>query len=253
MTLGGQETGLETDFGRPGFAESDGPIRDCPSLWRLNGLSWKLEITPQMDRYFTDLATAFVRGRLGNPAATIDDGLAAGLRLHKFKRNAELPRVKRVLGMLRGLAPDSLLDIGSGRGTFLWPLLASFPQLQVTAVDLSERRVSDMEAVRTGGVDRLTVANMDVQSLSFPPRAFDVVTVLEVLEHTEKPELALSRAIETAGRAVIVSVPSVLDDNPEHIHLFSVEQLHNMAAKAGCRRVTMDHVLNHRIMLCQTI
>lgn len=44
-----------------------------------------------MERYFTDLATAFVRGRLGNPAAMIEDGLAAGLRLHKFKQNTELP------------------------------------------------------------------------------------------------------------------------------------------------------------------
>jgi hypothetical protein len=86
-----------------------------------------------MHRYFTDLADAFVRGRLGRPEATIEDGINAGLRLHKFKSNAELPRVQRVLGILRGLAPDSLLDIGSGRGTFLWPLLAAFPQLPVTS------------------------------------------------------------------------------------------------------------------------
>jgi len=32
-----------------------------------------------MEPYFTDLATAFVRGRLGDPAATIDDGLKASL------------------------------------------------------------------------------------------------------------------------------------------------------------------------------
>jgi hypothetical protein len=84
-----------------------------------------------MEPYFTDLATAFVRGRLGDPAATIDDGRKAGLRLHKFKRNTELPRVKRVLGMLRGLAPDSPLDLGSGKGTFLWPLLVNFSHLPV--------------------------------------------------------------------------------------------------------------------------
>jgi len=84
-----------------------------------------------MEPYFTDLATAFVRGRLGNPAAAIDDGLKAGLRLHKFKRNTELPKVKRVIGMLRGLAPDSPLDLGSGKGTFLWPLLVNFSHLPV--------------------------------------------------------------------------------------------------------------------------
>jgi SAM-dependent methyltransferase len=205
-----------------------------------------------MERYFTELATAFVRGRLESPTATIEAGLDAGLRLHKFKQNTELPRVKRVLGILRGLAPENLLDIGSGRGTFLWPLLASFPSLPVTAIDSSEQRVSDLQAVRRGGVERLNVERMDVQSLSFPPGTFDVVTMLEVLEHLEGPDLALRGAMDAARRFVIASVPSVPDDNPEHLHLFSVEQLTHMAAKAGCKRVTFEHVLNHRIMICQT-
>ncbi|HEY4355760.1 MAG TPA: class I SAM-dependent methyltransferase [Acidobacteriaceae bacterium] len=204
-----------------------------------------------MERYFTELAVAFVRGRLGRSDATLEEGFDAGLRLHKFKQNTELPRVKRVLGMLHGLAPESLLDIGSGRGTFLWPLLASFPDLPVTAIDWSERRVSDLVAVRTGGVERLSVERMDVEHLSFPPAAFDVVTMLEVLEHLSNPVEGLRRVVQTARRAVIVSVPSVPDENPEHLHLFRVEQLRDMAAEAGCSRVTLEHVLNHRIMLCQ--
>src|SRR3989442_1325138 len=115
-----------------------------------------------MQRYFTDLANAFVRGRLMQPSATVKDGIDAGLRLHKFKVNSELPRVQRVLGILRGLAPASLLDIGSGRGTFLWPLLlAAFPELPVTSVDWSDSRTSDLAAVRRGGIDRLTVVRMD--------------------------------------------------------------------------------------------
>jgi hypothetical protein len=82
--------------------------------------------------YFTELAAAFVRGRLPDapplPAGElIALGRRAGLRLHKFKSNAGLPRVRRVLGVLRGLAPADLLDVGSGRGTFLWPMLDAFP------------------------------------------------------------------------------------------------------------------------------
>jgi 16S rRNA G527 N7-methylase RsmG len=85
-----------------------------------------------------------------HPSATVQDGLNAGLRLHKFEVNAVLPRVQRLLGILHGLAPENLLDIGSGRGTFLSPLLAAFPELRVTAVDSSERRSSDLAAVRRG-------------------------------------------------------------------------------------------------------
>lgn len=205
-----------------------------------------------MDRYFTDLATAFVRGRLGSETATVEEGLAAGLRLHKFKQNTELPRVKRVLGILRGMAPENLLDIGSGRGTFLWPLLANFPELLVTAIDANERRASDLAAVRDGGVERLTVARMDVQNLAYPPKCFDVVTMLEVLEHLQNPAAALRCVVQAARRCIIVSIPSVPDENPEHIHLFSVEQLRDMAVTAGCTRVSIEHVLNHRIMIGQT-
>src|SRR5258708_5790910 len=144
-----------------------------------------------MQRYFIDLANAFVRGRLRKPDATIEDGIDAGLRLHKFKVNSELPRVQRVLGILHGLAPDSLLDIGSGRGTFLWPLLAAFPHLPVTSAESSERRTTDVGAVRRGGIDRLTVVRMDVQRPAFAARSFNVVTMLEVLEHLKNPQAAL--------------------------------------------------------------
>jgi ubiquinone/menaquinone biosynthesis C-methylase UbiE len=204
-----------------------------------------------MERYFTELATAFVRGRLHQPHATIETGLEAGLRLHKFKQNTELPRVRTVLGILRSLQPENLLDIGSGRGTFLWPLLAGFPDPSVTTVEIADRRASDLAAVRKGGVQRLTVVSADVHCLPFAPRSFDVVTMLEVLEHLANPQLALREALRSSRRVVVVSVPSTPDENPEHLHLFSMGQLRAMAADAGAIRTTFEHVLNHRIMLAQ--
>jgi 2-polyprenyl-3-methyl-5-hydroxy-6-metoxy-1,4-benzoquinol methylase len=202
-----------------------------------------------MERYFTELADAFVRGRLGRDSATLEDGVEAGLRLHKFKTNSELPRVHKIIGMLRGLAPETMLDVGSGRGTFLWPLLASFPELRVTAIDLKEQRAADLAAVRAGGVARLTVARMDVERLAFADRSFDIVTMLEVLEHLPQPEAALRAVVAAARRYVLLSVPSVPDDNPEHLHLFTPDQLCRMAEEAGGVRTTVEHVLNHRIVL----
>jgi ubiquinone/menaquinone biosynthesis C-methylase UbiE len=203
-----------------------------------------------MERYFSELATAFVRGRLGNPTASIDDGLAAGLRLHKFKQNSDLARVRRVLGVLRGLAPSTLLDIGSGRGTFLWPVMAGFPEVIVTAIDVLDQRIADMDAVRRGGIKRLRVFQMDVCDLAFPDASFDGVTILEVLEHLHNPEVALRQALRVARRFVIASVPSTPDDNPEHRHLFTVDRLRKMAAAGGCAQSKIEHVLNHRILIC---
>ncbi|MBL8209187.1 MAG: class I SAM-dependent methyltransferase [Bryobacterales bacterium] len=198
-------------------------------------------------RYYEELATAFVRGRLENDAATIADGVAAGLRLHKFKRDTVLPRVQRVLGILRGLAPERLLDVGSGRGAFLWPLLDAFPELAVTSIDVSEQRVADLEAVRRGGVARLTALRMDAAAMAFSPGAFDVVTMLEVLEHMPDPVAGLRCGVTAARRSVVLSVPSVPDDNPEHLHLFSPADLERMASEAGAAGVRIEHVLNHRI------
>ena len=205
-----------------------------------------------MERYFTDLVTAFVRGRLQNPDATIEDGQRAGLRLHKFKNDAALPRVQRVIGILRGLAPTNLLDIGSGRGTFLWPMLDAFPYLPVTSIDHSEQRSSDIQAVRQGGIDRLSAVRIDAQRLAFADNSFDIVTFLEVLEHLPDSAAALRGAIAASRRFVILSVPSVPDDNPEHLRLFTPDQLQSMATEAGGYRTTIEHVLNHRIVVIRT-
>jgi 2-polyprenyl-3-methyl-5-hydroxy-6-metoxy-1,4-benzoquinol methylase len=202
-------------------------------------------------RYFTSLAAAFVRGRLPELAEERDDstvlarGLAAGLRLHKFKRNTELPRVHRVLGALRGLAPESLLDVGSGRGTFLWPLLEAFPALPVTAIDKDPRRAADLHAAARGGIAQLTAVCMDAESLAFAEGAFDAVSLLEVIEHMPRPDRALAGAVRVARRFVVATVPSKEDDNPEHIHLFDAKTLRSLFAAAGAGRVRFDYVRGH--------
>src|SRR5690349_4987626 len=161
-----------------------------------------------MERYYLDLAAAFVRGRLGlpsdrPPAQLFEAGQEAGLRLHKFKRTAGLPRVQKVLGILRGLAPADLLDIGSGRGVFLWPLLDAFPDLPVTAIDRNPVRAADLGAVGAGGMARLRAARMDVEALALPADSVDVATMLEVLEHVAHPERAAAELVRVARRVVI--------------------------------------------------
>jgi 2-polyprenyl-3-methyl-5-hydroxy-6-metoxy-1,4-benzoquinol methylase len=219
-----------------------------------------MEADDLADRYYLALGAAFVRGReprlvtavaaaQQNDAAIFLAGQAHGLKLHKFKRNADLPRVRRVLSMLTGLAPSSLLDVGSGRGAFLWPLLDSFPDLEVSSIDKDEQRASDLAAVARGGVARLRAARMDATALEFANDAFDGVTMLEVLEHMPDPARAAREAVRVARRFVVATVPSKEDDNPEHIHLFDRRSLSQLFEEAGARRVTVEHVLNHVVAL----
>lgn len=201
-------------------------------------------------RYYLDLAAAYVRGQLPDAAdrpaeETFARGQAAGLRLHKFKRSDVLPRVRRVFGALRQFAPASLLDVGSGRGVFLWPLLTEFPDLRVHALDVREDRVGELRAVARGGIDRLSAEVMDMTRATLPERSVDGVTLLEVLEHMPTPAEAVRHAGRIARRFVIVTVPSKPDDNPEHIHLFDRASLTGLFAQAGLPRVSIDYLHNH--------
>jgi len=199
------------------------------------------------ERYHLEPLWAYVRGALG-PDATPTQARAAGLRIHRFKRT-HLARVERVLGLLRGLWPSQLLDIGSGRGAFLWPLLEAFPELQVTSLERSELRAGQLAQVRRGGIERYSVLGADVCAAPLRDGACEGVTALEVLEHLVDPRPAARELVRVARRFVIASVPSKPDDNPEHLRVFSVADLERLFLEAGAARVQIQHVLNHRIAL----
>lgn len=203
---------------------------------------------------YVEIAAAFVRGRLGETSKTPDEtvrwGKTSGLRLHKFKRTS-LPRVHRVLGILRGIRPTSLLDIGCGRGTFLWPLLDAFPDLPVTALDIDPQRVADVNAARSGGLSNVVAIEVDISRAEFEERQFDVVTALEVIEHLPQPASVIQRICRFAARFVVASVPSKPDDNPQHLHFFQPEMLRALFLEAGATRVQIEHVPNHMIAVAR--
>ena len=199
---------------------------------------------------YDNIAAAFVRGTLPE-ATSLDDpsaialGRSRGLKLHRFKRSSALPRVKRVLGSLAGLAPESLLDVGSGRGAFLWPLADSFHALPIFSVDVLQHRAAVVAAVSRGGLRNLNSLVASGNELPLRDDACDVVTVLEVLEHQLDPTAMAAEALRVASRAVVVSVPSKEDNNPEHVQLFTGESLSELLVACGARRVNIDFVPNH--------
>ena len=223
------------------------------------------------DRFDTALACAWVRGvclRSGTPAlpdhltakplaqlteedqqAILTAGRKAEMKLYRFKDHHDLPRVKRVLGLLSGLQPENLLDVGSGRGVFLFPFLKSFPGVPVTSLDLLAHRVELLNDVQRGGYAHLTALQQDITAWDMPDGSFDVVTLLEVLEHIPNVEEAIRAAVRLARRCIILSVPSKPDDNPEHIHLLTKPILTDLFAKAGCTNLHFDGVPNHLIMM----
>ncbi len=180
-------------------------------------------------------------------------GKAAGLKLYRFKNtHDELPRVKRVLGFLKGISFETLLDVGSGRGVFLFPFLNSFPWVKVTSADILDYRAEFLAEISRGGMDNLTAVNADICSCPWEDNSFDVVTLLEVLEHIPDVATAVKNAVRLAKKFVAVSVPSHEDNNPEHIHLLTKKRLTELFREAGCESLSFDGVNGHLIMIANT-
>lgn len=224
--------------------------------------------------YYTDQFIAYVRGHaakhgvpsiektlLNKPICELteeekeyifESGRIAGLKLYRFKNtHDELPRVKRVLGILKGIYFETLLDVGSGRGVFLFPFLEAFPGARVTSLDILDFRAEFLSEMSFGGIDRLTAICGDICSYPLADKSADVVTLLEVLEHIPDVENAVRAAVRIAKKFVIVSVPSREDDNPEHIHLLTKARLTDMFTKAGAVGLSFDSVGGHLIMIAR--
>lgn len=224
-----------------------------------------------MDHLYTRFAAAHVRGTktvalppelrakpldaltAEEQSAIIEAGTQASLKLYRFKNNGEpLPRVKRVIGYLRGQDFDGLLDVGSGRGVFLWPFMDAFPWIDVLCLDLLDYRIDFLQSVRAGGVKRLSALQGNLcHCPEIPDKSRDIVTMLEVLEHIPDTAAALQSAVRIARKSLVISVPNQPDNNPEHIHLFTRDSMTRYLNDAGCRRLSFDAVPGHMLVFAQ--
>lgn len=220
--------------------------------------------------YYERLAAAYVRGhslRTGQPSLSqewkcrplselgedsirdiMNAGREAQLKMYRFKAGHEdMPRVRKVLGFLKGVSFESLLDVGSGRGVFLLPFLSEFPWVQATALDILPYRVEFLQDIAGGGVENLTAVHGDICGKPFADDSVDIVSMLEVLEHIPDVAAAVGAAVRIARKFVVVTVPSKEDNNPEHIHLLTKEKLTALFTGAGCDRLRFDGVNGHLI------
>ena len=204
--------------------------------------------TPEIDSELLEMPLEVLTD--GELAAIVEIGERTGLKLYPFKTGkSELPRVRQVLGSLHGIEFENLLDVGSGRGVFLLPFMEEFPQVQVTSLDLLDKRVTFLNELAAGGYRQLTAHNKNICDQPFPENSFDVVTLLEVLEHIPEVDKAVAAAVKMARNYVVVSVPSKEDDNPEHIHLLTKDILTKLFADAGCTKLHFGGVNGHLIMM----
>jgi len=165
-----------------------------------------------------------------------------------FKRKNILPRVKKCLGIIKGLCPASILDIGYGRGGFLYPLLEEFPETSVTVLDNDPSKIEILSKLQNGGVN-ISLVLGSISAIPFHNDSFDVVTALEVIEHLENPTKALQEIVRVSTKYSIISVPSKPDNNPHHLHYFSKQNMIDMCKECGARKFSFDWVNGHMVVV----
>ncbi|GEM_PF-3516742 len=127
---------------------------------------------------------------------------------------------------LRDVVRGSVLDVGCGHGYATCDIASTAEH--VHAVDISEELLGKAaDLVRLNSVHNVTFSHGDAYSLQFDDQAFDTVTLLEILEHLERPQDAVSEALRVARERVVVTVPAYghMTDVDGHIQDFRVEDL----------------------------
>jgi len=99
----------------------------------------------------------------------------------------------------------SLLDVGCGEGTFLSLVQEKFPTISLSGSDLSEVALSRIKERKLNVACTLADAN---GLLPYKDDSFDVVSALDVLEHTLEPEKILSEMVRVSKQYVLISVPN---------------------------------------------
>ena len=166
---------------------------------------------------------------------------------------------QQALGMARLKEDDSILDVGCGSGWFLAALSKSGSR-RLYGIDLSRAQYLK------GSRDRLPAEVFlegDAYSIPFRDETVDVVIMAEILEHLERPELALkdaARVLRPGGR-LIVTVPSeekirytlCIHCNRKtpinaHLHVFDIQRVKALLEGAGLRFSSGVSLLNKALL-----
>jgi ubiquinone/menaquinone biosynthesis C-methylase UbiE len=115
----------------------------------------------------------------------------------------EIHRCRLAESLLPGRGVSSVLDVGCGDGYFCHYIQTQRTGLAVTGVDLATARLQRARA-RYRAVN---FCQCEISHLPFGSGGFDVVTCIEVLEHLDQPEAALTELARVASKWVAITVP----------------------------------------------
>lgn len=140
-----------------------------------------------------------------------------------------------IVKTLSGGHVRSMLDAGCGRGLLYRALVES-------GVIVDSYICLDIECGKLSEAEGLPVC-ADVQSMPVTPCAVDYSIASEVLEHLERPLLALKNILDATRRYLVITFPDELIKDalgfryPEHVTRVDAREVSSLAERYGFKRV----------------
>lgn len=169
-------------------------------------------------------------------------------RHHWWWRVREDILIHRLRRIRAGLSPRArILDVGCGAGVF-FDALEQFGHV--------EGIESDAEAVaRSGGWrSRITLGQLD-ETYS-PSEPFDLVLMLDLLEHVDDPLTLLSRVRKVLNRDgdILITVPAfewlwtAHDELNQHVRRYTSIEIRHLIAQAGFKVQRVDYLFQSLVL-----
>lgn len=204
-----------------------------------------------MEDYYEDFLRAYLWDLYRSEAkieTLIKKAIKEEYPIYHFKRVRIVPRIAKILGMLKGMLPKegTLLDVGIGKGRTTWPILETFTNNRILSIDKDENSFFMASHVKMGGINNFYPMLGDIAEFKLDLK-IDILSALEVLEHIPNYKKAIKNMCSLSDK-IIISVPSEPDDNPDHVNLFTEEKL---VALFGINKMELkfDNVPGHLIAI----
>ena len=200
------------------------------------GLSWNSKMLNEEE------LAAFYRGYTKKVADSQEDDLLFGPTAAEVETLTQ-SQARFVARHLRSRPSGRLLDIGSGKGSFLRECRSMMPDWQYTGIEPSRE---EAQMARASGLD---IREGMFGAIELEREAFDLISIMHVLEHVSEPAATLAAIHDTltVGGLLFVEVPNVLDLNMfydlllfEHLYHFAPETLMWQLARTGFEVVEVE-------------
>jgi len=133
-----------------------------------------------------------------------------------------------------------VLDIGAGDGLITYLLNAEGIECEPTAVKIAQ-------AI---GVN---VILGDAYNLPYKDNSFGAVTMIDVIEHLEKPQDALREAFRVAPVVYIATPERGMVNDPFHVQEWTAPELSEMLLGMGYSHNPIEVVPEHKSMYCRVV